>query len=303
MFVLLLFRNRKTALLFGAALGGTIAAIALGINAALDGRFFGNTVFAMIQPYEANKLAQHLRYIGLVSGALLVTFAATVPRLARGRSVALLVYFAFTTLFLFIMAPKTGSDSNYHIEPTLLLILCTCVGLVELDFFELCFRNSKSWITLLQTTLGIFLVMNYRIIVPDVIVRFWRENQFRTEMAALEPYIRNASGPIFAADMDPVVHARGRLDVEPIIYALLVKAGRIDPERLRKDLSQSAIPLVILYEDVSHPIDDPSLEIGRLIPVQLAELRQHYRLVEHIPGPYLGGVYVYQPVAVPVEAK
>jgi hypothetical protein len=134
-------------------------------------------------------------------------------------------------------------------------------------------------------------------VAPDSIARFWKENLFRTEMAAVEPYIRNASGRIFSTDLDPVVRLRGELDVEPLIYGLLVRAGRIDPEPVRRDLSRAALPLVILYEDISHPISDPSLEIARLQPAQLAEFRRHYRLVDHIPGPYLEGIYVYQPIA------
>jgi hypothetical protein len=295
MCVLLLFKNRKTAILFGAALGGTIAALALGINAALNGRFFADTVFAMIQPFELDKVWLHAQYVGLVSGALILVFAATVAHLARSRSVAILVYFGFAVLILAAMTPKTGSDSNYHIEPTLLLIACVSAGLVEINFFELCFRNSKSWVTLLQIPVGLFLVMNYRLVVPEMLNRYFRETQARAEMTAVEPYIRAASGPIFAAEMDPVVRIRGRLDVEPIIYSLLVAAGRIDPELVRKDLSRGAIPLVILYEDLSNPLADQSREIGRLLPIHAEEVREHYHLVEHIPGPNLGGIYVYQP--------
>jgi hypothetical protein len=297
MFILLLFRNRKTALLFAAALGGSIAALALGINTALHGRFFTDTVFAMMQPYAAGKVMQHVGYIAFVSGGLIVAFAATLRHLARSRSAPLLVYFGISTLLLLIMAPKTGSDSNYHLEPTFLLIACTCAGLFEMNFFELCFRNSKSWITLLQAPVVLFLVMNYRIMVPDLIARFWREHLLRTELTAVKPYFSNISGRIFSADLDPMVQLRGRLDIEPVIYGLLVTAGRIDPEPLRKDLSRAAIPLVILYEDLAHPIPDPSLEIPRLPPADLNEIRQHYRLAEHIPGPYLGGIYIYLPLA------
>jgi hypothetical protein len=294
-FVLLLSRSRKTALLFGVPLAAGIGGLALGLNAVTQGRFFGNTVFAMIQPYEAGKLMQHVTYIGLVSGGLILVFLATLPRLARGKTAPLLVYFLFSWLLLAVMAPKTGSDSNYHIEPTLLLIVCAAAGLAEIGFFELVFRNSKSWITLLQAPIGVFLLMNYRIVVPDIITRVWRENTFRTEMARAEPYLKNARGPIFSADLDPMVRANGRLDVEPIIYSLMVKAGRIDPEPMRADLARGAFPVVILYEDVDHPIPDASLEIGRLIPAHEAELRAHYRLADHIPGPYLGGIYVYLP--------
>lgn len=295
MFVLLLLRNWKTALLFGAALGGSIAAVALGINTMLNGRFFTNTVFANINPFDVAKVAQHLKYFALFSGALLVPFAASATRMARSRSAALLVYFILTTILFLALASKVGSDSNYQVEPTILLIVCTCAGLVELNFFDLFFHNSKSWITLMQLPVAVFLLLNYRIAVPDTIGRYWKENMFRAEMAAVEPYLRNSSGRIFSTDLDPVVRFRGRLDIEPLIYGLLVSAGRIDPEPVKRDLANADFPLVILYEDIDHPIEDASLEIARLQPMHLAEVRRHYRLVDHIPGPYLGGIYVYQP--------
>ena len=297
-FILLLFKNRKIALVFGAALRR--------VDRSGSIRHQRGAQRTLLREH---RLCQHqpLRYRQADSARAVYRTRNWRPdRHVRRHSAAararsgnrpVLVYFGFASALLCVMAAKVGSDSNYHIEPTLLLIVCTSVGLVELNFFELVFQNSKSWITLLQATLGIFLVMNYRVIVPEVITRIWRESQFRSEMAAEEPYLRNAQGRIFAADIDPVVQALGRLDVEPVIYQLMIKAGRIDPEPLRRDLAQSAIRLVILYEDIDHPIPDQSLEIARLSPEQTMEVRKHYHLVEHIPGPYLGGIYIYQPLA------
>ncbi len=65
------------------------------------------------------------------------------------------------------------------------------------------------------------------LVVPETIIRFWRENLFRAEGAAVELYIRNAPpGRIFSTGMDPVVRLRGKLDFEPI-----------NPEQVRSDLS------------------------------------------------------------------
>ena len=36
-------------------------------------------------------------------------------------------------------------------------------------------------------------------------------------------------------------------------------------------------------------------DLAALPEEQLREIRGHYRLVKHIPGPYLDGVYVYRP--------
>jgi hypothetical protein len=87
-----------------------------------------------------------------------------------------------------------------------------------------------------------------------------------------------------------------RMDVEPLIYNLLVSVHRIDPEPVRHDLERGAFSTVILSQDVfqARQFDDP--EIGTLPDIQLDEVRKHYRLVRHVPGPFLDGVYVYQPV-------
>jgi hypothetical protein len=70
----------------------------------------------------------------------------------------------------------------------------------------------------------------------------------------------------------------------------------IDPEPVRRDLARAAFSTVILSEDVFQPQSFTSPEIGTLPPSQLEEVRRHYRLVRHVSGPFLDGVYVYQPV-------
>ena len=70
----------------------------------------------------------------------------------------------------------------------------------------------------------------------------------------------------------------------------------IDPEPVRRDLARGAFSTVILGEDVFQPQQRADAEIGTLPPGQLEEVRRHYRLVYHAPGPFLDA-YVYQPVA------
>src|SRR5487761_2587544 len=147
----------------------SIAAVALGVNTMLGGRFFADTVFANINPFDAGKLAQHLEYFAVSFGALLVTFAASAGRLARSQSAVLLVYFGLAAILFLALASKVGSDSNYQLEPAILLIVCTSAGLAELNFFDLFFRNSKSWITLMQLPVGVFLLLNYRVAVPETV--------------------------------------------------------------------------------------------------------------------------------------
>jgi hypothetical protein len=37
------------------------------------------------------------------------------------------------------------------------------------------------------------------------------------------------------------------------------------------------------------------LELLAFTDAQLGEVRKHYRLVAHLPGPYLSGVFIYKP--------
>jgi hypothetical protein len=74
-----------------------------------------------------------------------------------------------------------------------------------------------------------------------------------------------------------------------------VAAGRIDPEPVRRDLARGAFSTVILHQEAHHPSSTDSAEIATLPFAQLEEIRRHYRLVAHVPGPFLDGVYVYQP--------
>jgi hypothetical protein len=163
-----------------------------------------------------------------------------------------------------------------------------------LDFFPLVFLGSKCWITLLQIPLVIHLVLNFRITGPFLAARFAREQQFRQETATLRPYLAD-NGRVISTDIDVMAHLRGGLEVEPLIYTILVRGGRIDPGQVRHDIADSAFSTIILYQDLSRPFDsDPELQ--SLPAAQLDEIRNHYRLVRHIPGPYLDGVFVYKPL-------
>lgn len=295
--VLMMFmKNRKIALRFAVLLVSSIAALALPWNRATGGRFFENTVFANINPFDVEKLLQHLRYMSTASVGLLLVAACTIMACARKRGRAVAVYLAFALLLLAAMASKVGSDSNYQIEFTILLILCSTIGLHETGFFPLCLAHSKSWVTLLAMPLLLHCYLNYRVVVGVTIARVAKERLFRQEVAELRPYVDYATGRIISTEIDAMLYLRGRLDLEPLIYTLLAKAGKVDPEPVRRDLAARSIPLVILYEDIFHGPADPNLEFPRLPPSQMDTLRQNYRLADHIAGPNLGGAYVYLPL-------
>jgi hypothetical protein len=294
-FFLLWTRDRKKALWFGAILGGGFAAAVLAINAALDGRFLANTVFANMNPFSGAKFLAQFRYFVSVSFGMLVIVAVSFGRMLRGRALAPCVYLILAALVFLGTAAKVGSDTNYQIESTVLLAVCTGIGLHQIDFFQLYFRQSKSWITLLLIPLALHMAIGYRVSANTLLARLVNEKLFRAEIQQLTPYVQPSGGLVLSTDFNAMVRLRQRMDVEPLIYNLLVSVRVIDPEPVRRDLERGAFATVILSEDVFQPSQFNEAEIGTLPPSQIEEVRRHYRLVQHIPGPFLDGVYVYQP--------
>ena len=268
--------------------------MALAINKALDGRFLADTVFANMNPFAWEKLTQHLGYLAVAAGQLILIAAAGLRSAWRGHGRALYVYLGFVTALFAATSAKIGSDSNYQIELTIVLILCACVALHSLDFLALTFRGSKVWITLLQAPLAVHLIMNYRIAGPNLFGSIQKEQKFRSQIAALRPYFRG-DGRVISTDLNAVARLRGRIDVEPLIYTLIVTGGIVDPEPVRRDLAAEGFFTIVLYEDVNHRDPAQDAEFPSLPLAQIEEIREHYRLVARIPGPYLGGAYVYQP--------
>jgi len=296
-FILLWMRDRRKALWFGAIFGAGVAATALAINAALDGRFLINTIFANMNPLSGAKLYAQVHYFVSVSFGLLVIVAVSFGRMLRGSAFGPCVYLIMAVLVFLGTSPKVGSDTNYQVESTLVLAVCAAIGLHQVSFFQLYFARSKSWITLLLIPLALHLAIGYRVSVNVLLARLANEKLLRAEIEQLRPLVQPTGGLVLATDYNAMARLRQKMDVEPLVYNLLVSAGMIDPEPVRRDLARGAFSTVILLEDVSQPPQFSGAEIGTLPPSQLEEVRRHYRLVRHIPGPYLFGVYVYQPVA------
>jgi len=113
------------------------------------------------------------------------------------------------------------------------------------------------------------------------------------ETAALKPFV-DRPGRLLSVHFDSLVHYRGRIEVEPLIYSLLVEAGRIDPGPVLRDLSARQFDTILLAENLFEPqpaVQDP--ELAHLPAAQLDAIRRNYRVVQHAEGPY--GVYVYEP--------
>jgi len=295
MLAVLLLRDWKKAVRFGLSLGIPLAAAVLALNAATDGRFLQNTVFANLNPFSGEKLLAQIQYLGGVSGGLLVIALAALFGPGR-KTLAPFLYLASSTLVFLVTAPKIGSDTNYELEVSIALAICAVVGLHQLDFLRLHFAGSKSWVTLLLLPLGVHTVVGVRVAANIFTGRVANEQIFRSEILGLRPWVAPEGGRVLSTDFNAMVRLRQRMDVEPLIYGLLVNAGRIDPEPIRRDLARGAFSTVILHEDVFQPPLAGSAELAALPAAQLDEVRRHYRLAAHVSGPFLNGVYVYQPL-------
>jgi hypothetical protein len=295
-FLLLLTRDRKKAVWFGAIFAAGVGGMVLAINAALDGRFLANTVFANLNPFNGAQFVTQIRYFVSISFGLLVIVAVSFGRMLRGRAVAPCVYLMLALLVFLGTAPKIGSDTNYQMESTLLLAICAAIGLHQVKFFDLYFERSKSWITLLLIPLALHIAIGYRVSANTLLGRLMHEKLFRAEIEQLKPYVPPSGGLVLCTDFNAMVRLRQRMDVEPFIYTILVSAHVIDPEPVRRDLARGAFSTVILSEDVFQPEQLQGADVGTLPASQLDEVRRHYRLVRQVPGPFLDA-YVYQPVA------
>jgi len=292
---LILLGDRKKALLFTVVVAGGGGALVLALNGALHGRLLQNTVQANMNPLSGWKLMAQLQYAGMLSGCLLLIVILSFRRLCSGRSRALCIYAACTAVLFLVTSGKVGSDTNYQLEMTVALALCAAVGLHRLDFLPLYFAGSKRWVTLLLLPLAIHVVNGYRTL-PNLLTSRVAGEQFaRAQLEELRPYVQPAGGLVFSSDYSSMVRLRQRLDVEPLIYGLLVRAGAVDPEPVRQDLIRGAFSTVILTEDVSEASQTSFLEFIILPESQREAIRQHYRLVKHIPGPFQHELFVYQP--------
>jgi hypothetical protein len=283
---------RVTAALWiaGVSLGGM--GIALALNAATHGGYFGAAILANINPFAWFKLQQQAQYLILTESGVILTAAVGAWR-ASYRTAPLYIYAALATGVWLLTAAKIGSDLNYEIEMMLALSMCAACALDQVDFFPSLFSGRRTWATLLQLPLMLFLVVNVLLTARVVAERALLEPYKAQETALLKPFVDRA-GRVLSVQYDSLVQYRGRIEVEPLIYNLLVRAGVTDPEPLRRDLAARQFAAVILAEDLFAPAPPgEDLELGRLPASQADEIRKNYVLVKHVERP--SSVYVYQP--------
>ena len=290
--VALWMRDRRPALRFAMITGAVSAALVLVVNIVTSGSFLANTLYANLNPFAWEKIEQHGSFWLIASAQLAVIAGVGARELWRRDTRPVVIYLGLTFLVLILTAGKVGSDSNYQLESTVLLVIAACLSLHALGFFNLVFTGSKSRVTLLLMPLLIHALLNVRLEGANLIGRYAKELHFREQTTALAGQVEQ--GRVLSADTNALIHLGRPIEVEPLIYRLLVEAGRIDPTRVTGDLSARHFAAVILYHDLNEAAALHA-EIPTLPAAQLAEMRQHYRRVAHIPGPYLGGLYLYKP--------
>ena len=293
-FLSLMLEDRRRGLWFATILTAAGAVLVLTLNRLTGGSFLDNTVWANVNPMSPVKLAQQLQYLLLTGLGLIV--AGVCGLRSAGRWHPLHLYWALSVGVWLATSGKIGADLNYQIEMLTVSGLCAGLALHRVQFFPRMFRFDRAMITLLHVPLLFHVFLNLAVTGKTLLSRLVTEQIRREEYAALRPYFQNNPGRVLSVEIDPLVHAVGRLEVEPLIYKLLVLAGRVDPEPLRRDLAAGNFEMVLLYENLFARAPGASdLELPSLPEVQLEEVRKNYRLVAHVPGALLDGSYIYQP--------
>jgi len=82
-----------------------------------------------------------------------------------------------------------------------------------------------------------------------------------------------------------------------------VKSGRVDPEPVRADIAAEKFATIFLFEDMNLREHNPDPEVTTFTESQIQEIKQHYRAVAHVAGPYQDGIFVYRPIGQPIGQK
>jgi hypothetical protein len=243
---------------------------------------------------DARKGLEQAGQLLVHGGWMIVLAGAGLRRVWRGGVQPFYAYLGCGLVVLAATAAKVGADLNYQIEVMVAFALCSGWALDQIGF-----TPRRGWRpSLLELAPVVQLTLNLLLGGMAVHERVNRERVWREEASLLAPYIQRANGPVLSVQLDPLLRLRGRLDVEPLIYTLLADGGLVNPEPVRRDLASYKFPLVILFQDVfAVPPQTLDREIPSLPESHLKVIRNNYRLVGHIPGPYLNGDYLYEPAA------
>jgi hypothetical protein len=288
-----LLHSPRRGLRYVTGLGCAGIAVVVALNWATSGGYWSNAVLANLNPFSAAKLGDQLEYFGFTATALCLLAAAglAAPKVRGLHPFA--IYLGFSAMIFLATASKIGSDLNYQTETVVALSLCGALALDRLRFFPLLFAGDKSWVTLLQIPLLFHVVLNSAVTGKVALQRVGRDLARQDQFTALAPLIGPASR-LLSVEIDPVLQTGRLIEVEPLIYTLLVDAQMADPKPVLDDLRQGRFDRVVLYEDVFDK-DRPDLgpEVPSLPPAHLQAIVEEYAMLQHVPGLLMDGVYVY----------
>ncbi len=295
--IMLLREDRKTAARWIPAVALAGGLIAASLQAATRGAYLDNAIFANLNPFQADKLLDQAQYFLLTAGGLLLTFLCAIPSATR-RTGPLFLYTGLAITVWLLTAPKVGSDLNYQLEMTLLLAIAAAAGLGHMGFFRAVIANRRTPITLLQIPIVLHVALNLTLTARTAAERAVFESVKTAEIESLRPYLRPDNSRVLGGSYDATLQLRGRIEVETLIYSLLVEAGKVDPAPVLRDIEAGRFDTLILPFDVSATQKPAWLnaELASLPQDQLDAVRKHYRLIKHLDGAFLNGNYIYEPI-------
>jgi hypothetical protein len=266
--VSLALREWRTALRFTAIFALATLAIVAGLEVSSGGRFWLHTVGAHLdKPFGWERVGSVAASFGLTHAPLGLLAAALCIRLALARKASIyglwLVFAALTT----ISAGKSGSDTNYFLEPVAAVIF---LAAQELRWPDPGASIRRRWAAGLVAMLAIaWAGVNTWL--------HWRNDEWIADSeaefeAALVEWGRTP-GPIVSDDAGFLLAANEPLYLRPYIMSELARAGDWDQKPLLRALRRREVGLLIVQREPA------GVYHMRYTPEMRAAIERHYRRV------------------------
>lgn len=293
--ILHVMHEGRGGLRFVFGLGAAGIAIAGALNWATAGGYWQNAVIANLNPFSWGTLSDQLSYLVPTAVWLVLLAVAGFARTKLKGIHMFGLYLALSFAVFLAISPKVGSDLNYQIETVVALCLSAAWSLDRLNFFRLLFAGDRSWVTLLQLPLMLYIVLNIAVTAKVALQRVGRDLDREQQFQAITPYLQDP-GRLVSVEIDPLLLVGRPIEVEPLIFTFVEEAGMLDGTPVLQDLRDKRFSVIILYEDLFMK-NRTKLQLGTptLPDAHLAAIAKEYELVDYAPGPLVGGLYIYKP--------
>jgi hypothetical protein len=264
----LALRDWRIALRFAAVFATATLAIVAGLALASDGGFWLHTVSAHLdKPFGWTRVGSVAATFGLSHAPLVLLAAALCIRLAQNRRASIyglwLVIAALTT----ITAGKSGSDTNYFLEPAAAAMF---LAAQELSWPA---AAASVWRRAAAGMAGVVAIVWAG-------VNVWLHAQNDDWIAGSEAAFQAAlvqwgrtPGPIVSDDAGFLLAANEPLYLRPYIMSELARAGDWDPAPLLEALRQREVGLLIVQREPE------GIYHVRYTAEMRAAMERHYRRV------------------------